>query len=80
MDTEADITPAVRAPEEPIHRTARTILVGLHAAEAELDIDRSNTELPVRQRADRIMKAAQSGNLRPALYKIAWFLARTFPQ
>ncbi|MGB8631121.1 MAG: hypothetical protein WCD69_17335 [Xanthobacteraceae bacterium] len=78
MATEAEIT--VRwAPEEPVHRTARTILFGLQSAEAALDIYGKHTDgMTVRQRADRILKAAQSGNLEPGLYKIAWFIERTF--
>jgi len=80
-DTEAEITVPQRQQENPIYRTAKTILVGLHAAEAALDIhDRSSAELPIKSRADRILVAAQSGNLAPSIYKIAWFLAKTFHQ
>ena len=80
MAAEAEIT-VQRAPEESVHRTARTVLVALHWAEAQLDIhDRANAELPVGERANRVLKAAQSGSLDPSLYKICWFLSRIFRQ
>ena len=78
MTAEAEIT-VQQARENPVHRTARTVLVALHAGEAALDIS-TNTGLPVKERADRILKAAQSGSLDPALYKVCWFLSRTFKQ